>query len=295
MSQSEYYLLFDSSCVQCSDLAGDIEKASGGALVGKSLYAREARAWLDAARPGWKFEPTLIRVEDDKVRAYTGMAMRAQMVTFLNPIQLLKIARVVQKAGVPLFGSFEERPPEETEPPADESPAEPAEPKFQVSGGFQYTTGGPEVGATTPVANVTTETGAVIPLTGVSRSTILLFLSTTCGYCQRVAEYLQEYARTAPEQLVMVFSTDGPDALREFIAEHHLAEIPLVISPETRAEFNVTGIPYAYALDGQGTIRGKGIVNNADHLDSLANTLYISVDAFKQALAFHSQDKLEVT
>src|SRR5690242_20772756 len=46
---------------------------------GESLYAAQAKAWLDQARPGWKFEPTLVEVDGDQVRAYTGMAMRARM------------------------------------------------------------------------------------------------------------------------------------------------------------------------------------------------------------------------
>src|SRR5262245_45253367 len=109
------YLLFDASCNLCSDLAGDVERAAGGALSTKSLYAPDAIALLKQARPDYKFEPTLIEVKGKRVRAYTGMAMRAQMVTFLNPLQLLKIARIVQQAGVPLFGTFEARDPAEVE------------------------------------------------------------------------------------------------------------------------------------------------------------------------------------
>ncbi len=297
MSRTQHYILFDSSCSLCSDLAADIEKASGGALLGKSLYSREAKAWLDRARPGWKFEPTLVTVHEDEAHAYTGMAMRAQMLTFLNPLQLLRIARIVQKAGVPLFGSFEAREPSTAGVPAESdqarSPAQ-AE-KLEMPLGFRLTSDGPEVGARTPVETVTTNTGRIIHLDGDSgQNTLLLFLSTSCTFCRQVASYLHDLAETAPEQLVLVFSTVEPDALRRFVIEHRLGSIPVVISPETRAAFNVTGIPYAFALDGNGQVRGKGIVNNADHLDSLANTFYISVDAFKQALASRKEDKVEI-
>ena len=42
-------------------------------------------------------------------------------------------------------------------------------------------------------------------------------------------------------------------------------------------------------------VRGKGIVNNNDHLDSLANTFYVSVEAFKQALSSRSEDRVIVS
>lgn len=57
MRKVKHYILFDSGCAQCADVAAEIEKASGNNLRGLSLYAPEAKELLDRARPGWKFEP----------------------------------------------------------------------------------------------------------------------------------------------------------------------------------------------------------------------------------------------
>lgn len=301
--KTSHYILFDSSCSQCTDLAAEIEKASGGALTGESLYARRAKDWLNKARPGWKFEPTLIEVEGKEVRAYTGMAMRARILTFLNPLQLLKIARIVQKAGVPLFGSFDAHMPEGIEDDDEPLGAIPAETeslaetvKSDQPSGFRFTETGPEIGTLTPVELVTTNDGETINFVDAGETnTILLFLSTGCGFCRALAAYLHEFSETAPERLVLVFSTVEPDKLSEFVSEHQLHELPIVISPESRSAFSVTGIPYAFALDGSGIIRGKGIVNNSEHLDSLAETFYISVEAFKQALGYMKDEKIEVS
>jgi len=307
MSQTRRYILFDSSCSLCTDVAADIEHASGGALTGESLYSRRAKGWLDTARPGWKFEPTLVEVQDEQVRAYTGMAMRARMLTILNPLQLLKIARVVQAAGVPLFGSMPEHEPHpeadllaaagEAEIDAIATSAEPAPAATPaaVPLGFRMSNEGPEIGAMTPVSELTTTGGERISLAGAAkRNSILLFLSTTCSHCRHVAKYLHDFAENAPEQLILIFSTVEADALVEFLGENRITSLPVAISPETRAAFGVIGIPYAYALDERGIIHGKGIVNNADHLDSLANTLFISVETFKQALALNPRETMEV-
>lgn len=292
-----HYLLFDASCSLCSDLAGDVERASGNKLVTKSLYDRDALELLKRARPNYKFEPTLLRVKGEQVRAYTGMAMRAQLVTFLNPVQLLKIARIVQKAGVPLFGDFEEHVPAQEatqETPEPEHAGETAPRDFGP--GFRFSAAGPELGTRTPIAELTTTRGETLNLQfDAERNTLLLFLSTHCPFCVIVAQALAEFAADAPERVIVVFGATEPDTLQEFLHQHQLENLPIVVSPETRAAFEVTGVPYGYALDQRGILRGKGVVNNNDHLDSLANTFYVSVEAFKQALASRSEDKVVVS
>lgn len=299
--KTEHYLLFDASCSQCSDLAGDVERASSGALMTKSLYAPDAIALLKKARPDYKFEPTLLDVKGDEVRAYTGMAMRAQMVTFLNPIQLVKIARIVQQAGVPLFGSFEAHEPTPPEQAEIETLPEPvsesaAETKPDLPSGFRLTPDGPELGTHTPIASVTTMDGVTLDLdSDPVQNTLLLFLSTHCPYCVIVANTLSEFAADAPERVIIVFSNGERAELDEFLGKNNLGDVPAALSPETRAAFGVTGIPYGFAIDQTGTIRGKGVVNNNDHLDSLANTFYVSVEAFKQALASRKEDRVVVS
>lgn len=292
------FILYDSGCAQCDDLAAKIEKASGGALVSMSLYAQEAKQWLDRARPNWKFEPTLLEVEGEHMRAYTGMSMRAHLLTFLNPVQLMRVARVVQQAGVPLFGSFDEHEPDpELARHADAEPETKLEPaKPEVPGGFSLTHIGPEIGEHSPVERVTTERGQALSLkSDDTQNTLLLFFSTTCPYCHAVAQALAEYAQDAPERIILTFSSVEQDKLDEFLDKHQLRDFFIVVSPETRAAFGVTGVPYGFALDRDGVVRGKGIVNNSDHLDSLANTFYVSVEAFKQALASRKEERVVVS
>lgn len=298
MNKVAHYILFDSGCAQCTDVAAQIENASDHKLLGKSLYAPEAKQWLDRARPGWKFEPTLVELDGETVRAYTGMAMRTHLLTFLNPLQLLRVARVVQKAGVPLFGAVQAHDPDPQLQAQSDAKAVHADPNAEgdALSGFSYTHDGPALGTMTPVAELTTTTGKTFSLTTErERNLILLFLSTSCGFCRKVAGNLSEFAGGAPEDVLLVFSTTEPEKLRDFVKEFHLASLPIVISPEARSAYGVVGVPYGYALDTHGVIRGKGIVNNDEHLDALANTFYVSVEAFKQALDSRTEDKVVVS
>jgi hypothetical protein len=76
---TERYLLFDSGCSVCTRLAEDIERASDGWLMARSLRDPEVKTLLDAAQPGWRWEPTLLEVTDGRPRVFTGIAMRLKL------------------------------------------------------------------------------------------------------------------------------------------------------------------------------------------------------------------------
>jgi predicted DCC family thiol-disulfide oxidoreductase YuxK len=105
------YLLFDSACSQCAAVAAGVEQASGQSIRALSLYAREAKRLLDRAGAAGTFQATLIEDDGDTVRAYTGLGLRTHLFTFLNPLRILRIARVVRRARAPLFGRGEARQP----------------------------------------------------------------------------------------------------------------------------------------------------------------------------------------
>jgi len=74
-----------------------VEEAAGGWLEARSLRDPEMRALLDRARPGWKWEPTLVEVAGDEVRVYQGLGMRVRMVRGLGIKKTLLIIKVVNK------------------------------------------------------------------------------------------------------------------------------------------------------------------------------------------------------
>jgi hypothetical protein len=96
--EMERYLLFDSACQGCRDLAAEVESAAGGWLRARSLHDPRMQELLERARPGWRWEPTLLIVDGDSLRTYSGAAMASRLVAGVGPRQAARIARLTQQA-----------------------------------------------------------------------------------------------------------------------------------------------------------------------------------------------------
>lgn len=105
----ERFLLFDSECALCTDLASAIEHESGGWLIARSLRNPDMRALLDQERPGWRWEPTLLEVKGDQVRVFTGLAMRARLLAGLGLKRSWRVAQLVSRAVMPSSIHLERR------------------------------------------------------------------------------------------------------------------------------------------------------------------------------------------
>ncbi len=96
----ERFLLFDSGCSLCTELASAIERESDGWLKARSLREPEVQAMLDQARPGWQWEPMLLEVMGDQLHAFTGLAMRMRLIAGLGPRRAWHVAKLVHQAGM---------------------------------------------------------------------------------------------------------------------------------------------------------------------------------------------------
>jgi len=70
----------------------------------RSVWEPEVRALLDRARPGWQWEPMLVEIEGERVRVFTGLAMRWRLVQVLGPVRALRAAQAVTRMGGPVLG-----------------------------------------------------------------------------------------------------------------------------------------------------------------------------------------------
>lgn len=94
----KHFLLFDSGCSLCTSLARQVEEASDGKLIARSLRDPEIRSILDAENPGWSWEPMLLEMGDEGRQLYTGVGMRLHLARVLGPRRALEVAQIVQKA-----------------------------------------------------------------------------------------------------------------------------------------------------------------------------------------------------
>lgn len=91
------YLLFDSGCTICAQLARMVEQEAAGWLAARSLRDQEMQALLTEAKPGWRWEPTLLEVEGGRARVYTGVGMRARLGIKLGPRRAFAVARLLRQ------------------------------------------------------------------------------------------------------------------------------------------------------------------------------------------------------
>lgn len=132
---------------------------------------------------------------------------------------------------------------------------------------------GPAVGEAAPVIAVETLGGGTRTIGGVRgdrRSTLLFFLSPTCPVCKELLPALRSIARAEEERLEIVLASDGPPAEHErFVARAGLERFVYVLSAPLGVAHKVSKLPYAVLIDAAGVVRGKGLVNSREHLESL--------------------------
>ena len=227
------------------------------------------------------------------MRAYTGIAMRLKIVTSFSPSKVLRLARVVREAGVPLLGFFDKH----ASVAVDGGPlgGDREAPQREHAGtrgsgaaasGLRVTNDGPDIGSMVPAQGVTTLQGETLRFAGQASGSIVVFMSTSCPHCDGVAGHIVPFGVGRNERVVLVFSEPGSAALRLFLDHHGLGQVAAAVAPELRSAMGVTGVPYGFAIDSEGVVRGKGIVNAVEHLDQLAAALYMSVETVRQAFAY---------
>ena len=153
--------------------------------------------------------------------------------------------------------------------------------------GARTTNAGLDLGTFAPLEVMTGVTGVRVPLiTSDYDETVLLFVSISCPACQMLAQSLRTYHVDRKVQLAVVFGVADFQDVEAFVREYRIpAELPVVISPEAATAFGVSSVPYGFAVDGAGVVRGKGIVNTAEHIDSLINTVRFgapTIEAFNK-------------
>ena len=93
------YLLFDSGCGACTEIASTIEQEANGWLNAKSLQQDEVQETLAKAIPNWKWKPSLLEVSSngEQTRVHTGLSMKARMVLGVGPTQALRMWSTAQE------------------------------------------------------------------------------------------------------------------------------------------------------------------------------------------------------
>lgn len=130
---------------------------------------------------------------------------------------------------------------------------------------------GPKVGEVAPVFDLPSLGGGHIAVGApAARATLLFFLSPTCPVCKKLLPVLQSIHAAESRTLDLVFASDGemPEHA-EFRQRASLGAFPYVLSAELGMSWRISKLPYAVLIDERGIVRGKGLVNSREQIESL--------------------------
>ena len=96
--------------------------------------------------------------------------------------------------------------------------------------------------------------------------------------CKKLLPVLKSAQKAEKGWLDVVLASDGEAAEhRGLRREPRLEGFPYVLSTDLGMAYRVSRLPYAVLLDGEGTVRAKGLINNREQLESLFNAKEMGV------------------
>ncbi|HEV2756497.1 MAG TPA: hypothetical protein VG318_12070 [Actinomycetota bacterium] len=98
--------------------------------------------------------------------------------------------------------------------------------------------------------------------------TLLAFLSTRCGACDDLVPALNAISSSYENVDVVALVRDDEDDVRRWKAGARLKPGP-VTAPAAFEEYGVDGTPYAFVVDADALVAGRGGVNHIEHLEAL--------------------------
>lgn len=101
---------------------------------------------------------------------------------------------------------------------------------------------------------------------------ILAFVSPGCAPCERLLPHLDALLdRPDLGGLQVLLISQGSPETNEKYRERHQIRCPLLLQThrEVMGEYLVTGTPYVYGIDPEGTILQAGVANSAEQLERL--------------------------
>lgn len=147
---------------------------------------------------------------------------------------------------------------------------------------------GPKVGDTAPTFDLEDLGGSgAVQIGGTAAvSTLVFFLSPTCPVCKKLLPILKSTQKSEQAWLRIVLASDGPREEQErFRKSAKLEMFPFVLSAPLGLAYKVSRLPYAVLIDEQGRVRGKGLVNSREQVESLFNAKELGVGTVQEYLA----------
>ncbi len=149
---------------------------------------------------------------------------------------------------------------------------------------------GPRIGDQSPRFTLESLNGGVINIGApADKASLVFFLSPTCPVCKKLLPILNSTRDSERDWLNVVLASDGEASKHQrFISNAKLTDFPYVLSTELGLGYRVSRLPFAVLLDKHGVIKGKGLINSREQLESLFNAHEMGVQSIQHYLETQS-------
>ena len=156
-------------------------------------------------------------------------------------------------------------------------------------------TNGPKVGELTELAHFEALDGGQVAVGGMDEadlSTLVLFVSPTCPVCKTLVPTAQSLAGHERRRMRLIFASDGdtPDRHRAYAGDQQISASEYVVSQALGLSYAVSKLPFAVLIRADGTLAGKGLVNNREHLESLVESMDSGVRSLQEFVNMHDAE-----
>jgi len=147
-------------------------------------------------------------------------------------------------------------------------------------------TNGPKVGELTEAMALADLNGKSITIGGEHSdglATLIMFVSPTCPVCKSLVPTAKSLANTERKRLRLIFASDGdkPEQHHAYATDLSLDKYPYVLSQALGLGYQVSKLPFAVLIGGDGTLQSKGLVNTREHLESLIEAMDTGVSTLQ--------------
>lgn len=139
-------------------------------------------------------------------------------------------------------------------------------------------TSGPKVGELTEALSLKSIHDQALTLGGENAgglASFILFISPTCPVCKSLVPTAKSLVKSESHRMQLIFASDG-DALEQhqrYAKDLNLDGYSYVLSEALGRTFEVSKLPFAVLIAADGTLRGKGLVNTREHMESLIESM----------------------
>ena len=155
-------------------------------------------------------------------------------------------------------------------------------------------TSGPKIGEITEEIKTTSLQGSSVILGGTQeeeKASLVLFISPTCPVCKELVPTAKSLAKAELNQIRLFFASDGEDLKqhKNYIHDLEIEDYPYLVSEALGMYYQVSKLPFAVLIDGNGILRSKGLVNTREHLESLIESMNTGIATVQEYVASKSE------